>query len=79
MRYLSSIGKIVGGITRIPCHVITSRVIRMSLEFCARWDDMCSVYAGLSYRASRGLLAGVPGGRAGGPVHCALYEPRGVL
>jgi hypothetical protein len=35
--------------------------------------------AGLSYRASGGLLAGEPGGRAGGPVHYALYEPGGVL
>jgi hypothetical protein len=32
---------------------------------------------GLSYRASGGLLAGEPGGRAGGPVHYALYEPGG--
>jgi hypothetical protein len=35
--------------------------------------------ARLSYRASRGLLAGVPGGQAGGPVHYAVYEPGGVL
>jgi hypothetical protein len=35
--------------------------------------------AGLSYRASGGLLAGEPGGRAGGPVHYALYESGGVL
>jgi hypothetical protein len=35
--------------------------------------------AGLSYRASGGLLAGEPGGRAGSPVHYALYEPGGVL
>jgi hypothetical protein len=34
---------------------------------------------GLSYRASGGLLAGVPGKRAGGLVHYALYEPGGVL
>jgi hypothetical protein len=34
---------------------------------------------GLSYRASGGLLAGEPGGRAGGLVHYALYEPGGVL
>jgi hypothetical protein len=31
---------------------------------------------GLSYRAFGGLLAG---GRVGGPVHYALYEPGGVL
>jgi hypothetical protein len=37
------------------------------------------VHAGLSYRASGGLLAGVPGGQAGGLVHYALYEPGGVL
>jgi hypothetical protein len=35
--------------------------------------------AGLSYRASGGLLAGELGRRAGGPVHYALYEPGGVL
>jgi hypothetical protein len=38
-----------------------------------------SLFAGLSYRASGGLLAGVPGGQAGGLVHYALYEPGGVL
>jgi hypothetical protein len=32
-----------------------------------------AMLAGLSYWASGGLLAGVPGGRAGGPVHYALY------
>jgi hypothetical protein len=36
-------------------------------------------HPGLSYRAFGGLLAGEPGGRAGGPVHYALYEPGGVL
>ena len=35
--------------------------------------------AGLSYRASRGLLVGEPGGRASGPVHYALYELGRVL
>jgi hypothetical protein len=38
-----------------------------------------TIQAGLSYRASGGLLAGVPGGQAGGLVHYALYEPGGVL
>jgi hypothetical protein len=33
----------------------------------------------LSYRASEGLLTGVPGGQAGSPVHYTLYEPGGVL
>jgi hypothetical protein len=35
--------------------------------------------SGLSYRVSGGLLAGVPGGRAGSLVHYALYEPGGIL
>jgi hypothetical protein len=34
---------------------------------------------GLSYWVSGGLLAGIPGGRAGGPVHYALYELGRVL
>jgi hypothetical protein len=41
--------------------------------------SQCTLHAGLSYRASGGLLAGEPGRRAGGPVHYALYEPGGVL
>jgi hypothetical protein len=36
-------------------------------------------WAGLSYQASGGLLAGELGGQAGGPVHYALYEPGRVL
>jgi hypothetical protein len=35
--------------------------------------------SGLSYRASGGLLVGVPGGQAGGLVHYALYERGGIL
>jgi hypothetical protein len=36
-------------------------------------------HPGLSYQASGGLLAGEPGGHAGGPIHYALYEPGRVL
>jgi hypothetical protein len=41
------------------------------------WPDFLE--AGLSYRASRGLLAGELGGRAAGPIQYALHEPGGVL
>jgi hypothetical protein len=47
------------------------------IENCIQ--NLNNLQAGLSYRASGGLLAGEPGGRAGGPVHYALYEPGGVL
>jgi hypothetical protein len=50
-----------------------------SLRLSLRFGLTKKFISGLSYRASGGLLASVPGGRASDLVHYALYEPGGIL